>query len=101
MKLKKLIIKFARWFVGTETTIVDNKYIILNHLFNSDFQTLSTKESIELFKEVETEFNRELSKRYIEAKIIIADIEEYNKEYQIHGSNEIAKIKMEEFLEQN
>ena len=70
--------KFLSWFIARETTIMDNKHIILKHLFSSDLQELSTKESIELFKEVEKEFNSELSKRYIEAQIIISDIDQYN-----------------------
>jgi len=101
MSTKNLRLKFLKWFVPKETTIMDNKHIILKHLFSSDFQTLSTKESIELFKEVEAEFNRELSKRYIEAKIIIADIEEYNKEYQINSEVKLTKEEVERFLEQN
>ena len=80
---------------------MDNKHIILKHLFSSDFQELSIKESIELFKDVEKDFNSELSKKYIEAQIIIADIDEYNKEYQIHGSNEIPKINVGGFLNQS
>jgi len=98
MSTKNLRLKFLKWFVPKETTIMDNKHIILKHLFSSDFQTLSTKESIELFKEVEAEFNRELSKRYIEAKIIIADIDEYNKEYLGQEKIVVMKNTPEEFL---
>jgi hypothetical protein len=101
MKIKKIILRILKWLSPKETTIMDNKHIILKHLFSSDFQELSIKESIELFKDVEKDFNAELSKKYIEAQIIIADIEEYNKEYQIQGSNEITKTKVEEFLNQS
>lgn len=101
MSTKNLRLKFLKWFVPKETTIMDNKHIILKHLFNSEFQELSTKESIELFKEVEAEFNRELSKRYIEAKIIIADIEQYNKEYLGQEKIIVVKNNPEEFLNQN
>jgi hypothetical protein len=99
MNTKNLRLKFLKWFVVTETTIMDNKHIILKHLFNSDFQELSIKESIELFKEVEAEFNRELSKRYIEAKIIIADIEQYNKEYLLQEQIIVVKNTPKEFLD--
>lgn len=101
MNTKNLRLKFLKWFVVTETTIMDNKHIILKHLFNSDFQELSIKESIELFKEVEAEFNRELSKRYIEAKIIIADIEQYNKEYLLQEQIIVVKNTPKEFLDKN
>jgi hypothetical protein len=74
-----IIIKFFKWVVPKETSILDNKNNILKLLFSSEFQTLSTKESIDLFKDVESDFNKELSKRYINAQIEIADIDEYNK----------------------
>lgn len=77
---------------------MDNKHIILKHLFSSDFQELSIKESIELFKDVEKDFNSELSKKYIEAQIIIADIEEYNKEYLGQEKIVVMKNTPEEFL---
>jgi len=87
-----------KWLSPKETTIMDNKHIILKHLFSSDFQELSIKESIELFKDVEKDFNSELSKKYIEAQIIIADIEEYNKEYLGQEKIVVMKNTPEEFL---
>jgi len=75
--MKKAYFNFLKWIFPNEKNIVKNKFDILSLLFNSENLQLSTKESIDLFKEVQTEFHQTLAKRSIDAQIVVADVEEY------------------------
>jgi len=79
--MKNQLFKLLSYMLPKEKNITKNYYEILALLFNSNYAPITTKESIELFKEVSREFHNELNKRSLEAKIEIADIDEYYNTY--------------------
>ena len=75
--MKNILLKFCKWLLPAEQSILESKHNILNNLFNSEFQPLTTKQSIDLFIEVENEFNEELQKRLALAEQEIINITQY------------------------
>lgn len=67
-KFQRVTISFANWLIPTDDNVKDNKDVILKHLYNTNFNPLSTAQSIELFAEVHKEFLTELNKRLELAK---------------------------------
>ena len=78
MKKAKEIL--SNFFLPNEKNVSKNKSLILDLLFNSEYQQLSTQESIELFNSVRKEFEAELGKRGIDSEIEKEDINLYFKE---------------------
>jgi hypothetical protein len=78
-KIKQNWFKFLSKFMPNEANLCENKHQIINLLMFSNYQKLSVKEQIELFKRVESEFYNRLSKQNLEAEIILADIEDFLK----------------------
>lgn len=77
--MKKQWFKMLSYLMPTEKNIIKNKHSILALLFNSEYQRLSTQEAIDLFKEVESEFYNELSKRNLDAEIELETISKFLK----------------------
>lgn len=75
--MKNYILKLCKWLLPTDQNILNNKHGILNQLFNSEFQELTTKQSIDLFLEVKEDFEKELQKRLIQAEQEINNITQY------------------------
>lgn len=57
----------SKIFPPNEKNVSKNKGLILDLLFNSEYQELSTQESIELFGNVKREFEAEIKRRGLEA----------------------------------
>lgn len=55
--------RIISWLIFENKNLQDNKYGILNLLFNSNTDKLTTQESIDLFKEIESQFEVELQIR--------------------------------------
>ena len=74
---KSFTLSFANWLIPTDDNVKDNKDVILKHLYNTNFNPLSTEQSIELFVEVHKEFLTELQTRLELAKEEQRVIENY------------------------
>jgi hypothetical protein len=77
IKITEILSKF---FYPNEKNVSKNKSLIMDLLFNSEFETLTTQESIELFKSVKRDFEAEISQRGLDAEIETEDINLYFKE---------------------
>lgn len=75
--MKKQILNLCKRLIPAEQSIIHNKYNILSQLFSSEFQSLPTKQSIDLFSEVKKDFTEELEKRLTMAEQEIINITEY------------------------
>ena len=73
--MKNPIVKIAAWFIPSEKNVMQNKHDILKLLFTDN----TTKESIDLLDQVKADFASELSKRYMDAQIELATIEDFIK----------------------
>lgn len=76
---KKTYFRLLAWFSPSEKDLVKNKYEILTLLFTSDYQSITSKESIVLMESVQKEFESELRKRYLNHHIEIEAIDTYFK----------------------
>ncbi len=76
-RIQKTVLSFANWLIPTDDKLKDNKDVIMKHLYNTNFNPLSTAQSIELFVEVHGEFLTELNKRLELAKEEQRVIENY------------------------
>lgn len=77
--MSKLSEKISNWFSPTEKNVSKNKGLIMSLLFQSEYQELTTQESIQLFEVVKKEFESELGRRVINAEIEREDINQYFK----------------------
>ena len=77
--MNKLSEKISSWFSPTEKNVSKNKGLIMSLLFQSEYQELTTQESIQLFEVVKKEFESELGRRGIDAEIEREDINQYFK----------------------
>lgn len=82
-------------FLFPTKNVAKNKEDILNLLFISEFQELTTEESINLFNEVEKAFHLKLSERYIHAQIEASDIEKQFKEKELVLKEKFANLRTE------
>jgi hypothetical protein len=76
---KRAFFKFLSWLIPSEKDFVKNKYIILQLLFTCEHQSITSKESIELFESVKKEFDSELEKRELHHKTEMESIQTYFK----------------------
>jgi len=79
MKITKIIEKLKLSFNAEKKNVSENKTLIIDLLFNSNFEKLTTTESIDLFNSVKKAFESELSERNINAEIEKEDINNYFK----------------------
>lgn len=86
------IIWLSKFLLPTEKNIPKNKEDIMKSLFVSEFKELTTEESIKLFNEIEKDFYSKLSQRYIDAQIVVADIEKQFKEKEMILNTEFANL---------
>ena len=79
MEITKIIEKFKLSFNAEKKNVSENKTLIMDLLFNSNFEKLTTTESIELFNSVKKAFESELSEININAEIEKDHINNYFK----------------------